>query len=123
MSIGYFRKFITILGSTWTLYGSNCELDSKLGICSVYCDSTSRSIVVNELDEENSDIINVEEYIKRLIRRGIIHAFMIECGMAQDEQDFRRLDTGGMLHWFTVMGERIYKAWGEAGAVDKKGEE
>lgn len=108
---------IEILGATWTIVERSESEDSRLSGCDGYCDWTSRLIVVER--ERSGNLDDMERYIRKVKRHEIVHAFLYECGLAEST-----LPAGAwaqneeMVDWFAKMGERIYKAWESAGAID-----
>ena len=77
------REFnVSILGEQWEVRirkEHECELLSE---CDGFCDWTSRMIVVSDGIDE-STLRFPEEYMRKVLRHEIIHAFMHESGRAE----------------------------------------
>ena len=107
---------INILGSEWTIIERPEAEDKRLDGCDGYCDWTTREIVVER--EMQGNLGDMEAYIRKVKRHEIVHAFLEESGLAECS------GTSGawamnetMVDWIARMGEKIYKAWSDAGAI------
>ena len=108
---------LEILGATWTIVERSQNDDDLLVYGDGYCDWSARTIVIER--EKGGNLADMERYIRKVKRHEIVHAFLYECGLAEST-----LPAGAwaqneeMVDWFARMGERIYKAWESAGAID-----
>lgn len=108
---------VDILGAQWTLVERAEADDSRLSNCDGYCDWTARLIVIEREIDGNLD--DMERYIRKVKRHEIIHAFLFECGLAESTMSTQAwAQNEEMVDWLARLGERIYKAWKEAGAVE-----
>lgn len=108
---------IDILGSVWTIEERSQNDDPRLEDCDGYCDWTDRLIVVER--EIDGNLGNMERYIRKVKRHEIIHAFLFESGLSESTMSVYAWATNEeMVDWFARVGERIYKAWEDAGAVE-----
>ena len=107
---------INILGSEWTIIERSEAEDKRLDKCDGYCDWTTREIVVER--EMQGNLGDMEAYIRKVKRHEIVHAFLEESGLAEC---FGTSDAWAMnetmVDWIARMGEKIYKAWSDAGAI------
>lgn len=108
---------IDILGSRWTIEERSEAEDERLSDCDGFCDWTVRKIVIERETEGNLE--DMDRYIRKVKRHEIIHAFLFECGLSEaalPTEAWARNEE--MVDWLARMGERIYKAWKDAGAVE-----
>ena len=107
---------INILGSEWTIVERPEAEDKRLDGCDGYCDWTTREIVVER--EMQGNLGDMEAYIRKVKRHEIVHAFLEESGLAEcsDTSDAWAMNET-MVDWIARMGEKIYKAWSDAGAI------
>ena len=113
---------IDILGSKWIIAERTEAEDERLSDCDGYCDWTQRLIVIER--EINGDLGDMERYVKKVKRHEIIHAFLFECGLAESALYVTTwAKNEEMIDWLARLGERIYKAWKDAGAVEADEEE
>ena len=107
---------INILGSEWTIIERPEAEDKRLDGCDGYCDWTTREIVVER--EMQGNLGDMEAYIRKVKRHEIVHAFLEESGLAEcsGTRDAGALNET-MVDWIARMGEKIYKAWSDAGAI------
>lgn len=111
------KKTVNILGTTYTIMEQS-ERDNKLlEGCDGYCDYTTKEIVVER--EIEGTLRDMEVYIRKVLRHEIVHAFLLESGLAEcsgDTECWAQNET--MVDWFARQGPKIYTAWLEAGALD-----
>ncbi len=107
---------INILGSEWTIIERPEAEDKRLDGCDGYCDWTTREIVVER--EMQGNLGDMEAYIRKVKRHEIVHAFLEESGLAEcsGASDAWAMNET-MVDWIARMGEKIYKAWSDAGAI------
>lgn len=107
---------INILGSEWTIIERSEAEDKRLDGCDGYCDWTTREIVVER--EMQGNLGDMEAYIRKVKRHEIVHAFLEESGLAEcsGTSDAWAMNET-MVDWIARMGEKIYKAWSDAGAI------
>ena len=107
---------INILGSEWTIIERPEAEDKRLDGCDGYCDWTTREIVVER--EMQGNLGDMEAYIRKVKRHEIVHAFLEESGLSEcsGTSDAWAMNET-MVDWIARMGEKIYKAWSDAGAI------
>ena len=105
---------LNILGSEWTLEYRTYQEDKILENCDGYSDWTVKLIVV-EREMEGGTLLNMNEFIKKVARHEIVHAYLFECGLAEcsGKADSWALNET-MVDWFARTGPKIYKTWQEA---------
>jgi len=112
------RTMIDILGTRWTIEERPEAEDERLSDCDGYCDWTVRKIVIEREMEGNLE--DMDRYVRKVKRHEIIHAFLFECGLAESTMPTQAWSQNEeMVDWLARLGERIYKAWKDAGAVEE----
>lgn len=108
---------VDIMGSEWTFEYRTYQEDKLLENCDGYSDWTVKLIVV-EREMEGGTLLNMDEFIKKVARHEIVHAYLFECGLAEcsGKVDSWALNET-MVDWFARMGARIMKTWQEVGAM------
>ena len=108
---------VNILGTEYTIKEQSESENKLLADCDGYTDWTVKEIVIQR-EITGGTLQNMEEYIKKVKRHEIIHAFFLESGLNEcsgESSVWARNET--MVDWFARQGPKIYKAWREAGAV------
>jgi hypothetical protein len=88
-----------------------------------WCDAYGKKIyyVDPETDPDSDPIaISPEELVKQVLRHEIVHAFLTESGLAANSEVFFSAwaTNEEMVDWIAWNGEKLHKAWKEAGLVD-----
>lgn len=88
-----------------------------------YCDAIMKEIVLLRLKSveayKNEPKDRTEEQQKDTLRHEIVHAFFNESGLQESSLSY----DGGWAHneemvdWIANQGEKLHKAWEEAGAI------
>ena len=108
---------IDVLGTEWSIEERAQTEDNRLNDCDGYCDWTARLIVIER--EIDGNLTDMERYIRKVKRHEIIHAFLFESGLAESALPTNAWSRNEeMVDWLARLGERIYKAWKDAGAVE-----
>lgn len=105
---------INVLGTEYTVT-VRTEADDRVlrDNADGYCDKTTKSIVLLDLNEGNSTLGDKEAYMKKVLRHEITHAFLIESGLAE----CTNWDCEQTVDWFAYQGPKIYEAWRKACAI------
>lgn len=108
---------VNILGTDYEIQYLTSKDDERLEKVDGYCDFYSKLIVV--CNEENGNIHDYKAYFRKVLRHEIVHAFLFESGLAQNSSYFESgwADNEEMVDWIAIQGEKIHKAWEEAGAL------
>ena len=76
---------LNILGTKWRLKEVSRDSDPMFGTVDGFTDRSSKTMyVANESIVEPGAFMNWPEYMKSVKRHEIIHAFMLESGLAQE---------------------------------------
>lgn len=112
-------KKIDILGSEWTIKRQSEAENRLLETNAGYCDWTTRTIVVECGVDSDGSMGDMDKYYRKVIRHEIVHAFLLESGLAENSATATYwADNEEMVEWIARQGLKLYKAWGDAGAVD-----
>ena len=107
---------ISILGRKWSILEKSQSVEPRLEGCDGFCDWTTREIIVER--EMEGNLGNMEPYIRKVKRHEIIHAFLLESGLAECSGECESwAENEAMVDWYARMGPRIYSAWIEADAI------
>lgn len=115
------KKYVDVLGVKYKILRLPfAEMEDGMG---GFCDPDLKRIEILRLDtieewkREPSEKITQRE--KLFLRHEIVHAFLNESGIRDNAThiDFAWSKNEEMVDWFAIQGERIYKAWKEAGAL------
>lgn len=74
-----------------------------------------------ETDPDSDPIAtSPEELVKQVLKHEIVHAFLVESGLAFSSHSIvgAWAMNEEMVDWIAWNGEKLYKAWKEAGLVD-----
>lgn len=110
-------RTINILGSEWVIREQSEDENELLKDCDGYSDWTVKEIVVER--ENYGTLKNMQKYINKVLRHEIVHAFLFESGLAEcagKADSWAKNET--MVDWIARQGQKIYKAWEDAGCLD-----
>lgn len=110
---------VNILGTDWVVDRASIDQDDRLNDADGFSDwSTKRIVVRDEKDIYEGTLENMEEYIKKVLRHEIVHAFFLESGLHECSGQVNAWAANEtMVDWIARQGPKIYKAWKEAGAL------
>ena len=113
-----FANSVSILGTKYAIHERALSEDKNLEECNGYCDWTARIIVVGR--DIDGSIANMTSFMKKVLRHEIVHAFFVESGLdcSSFGIDMAWARNEEMVDWFARQGEKIYRAWREAGALE-----
>ena len=116
---------VNILGTEYTIEVKKYEEDEAFERRSIdgYCDYCQKKIVVCDMttykgwENEPEETAKISQ--KQTIRHEIVHAFFNESGLEYSgfQYDGAWCKNEEMVDWIALQGEKIYKAWMEAGAL------
>lgn len=111
-------KLVKILGDEWSVYVRKRDEDKKLEVCDGYTDWTTKTICALSFEPDAESIQNTEEYIKKVLRHEIVHAFLFSCGLGHNSCGVDSWATNEeMIDFFAFNGKKIYDAWVSVGAI------
>ena len=107
---------VNILGSQVTVECRTEEQDPRIRGISGFYDWTTHSIVLEDMvqGESLAEIGNYREYMNKVLRHEVIHAFMQESGLHEaatfDDSHFEQ-----MVDWVAIQYPKIQKVFNELG--------
>ena len=116
---------LSILGTTYEIIVKKYNEEEAFECRSIagFCDGFTKKIVVCDMSTykgwENEEEQTIQICQKQTLRHEIVHAFFVESGLMDSASQ-----TSGswatneeMVDWFALQGQKIYKAWMEAGCL------
>lgn len=111
------RNSVNVLGTEYTIDYMSENDNELLKGCDGYCDWTSHHIVIEK--EMIGNLEDMDAYCRKVLRHEIVHAFAIESGLHECSHSTESwANNEEMVDWLARLGQKIYKAWEEAGALD-----
>ena len=120
-----FAGSVNVLGTEYKITVKKYDEDEAFAQRSIdgYCDSFVKEIVICDISTykgwENEPKKTCEIAERQTLRHEIVHAFLHESGLdysAHSENDSWAKNEE-MVDWIALQGEKIHKAWREAGAL------
>ena len=110
-------RTVHILGVRWTIKEQSERENERLKGCDGYSDWTTKEIVIER--EVTGTLGDMEAYIRKVLRHEIVHAFLLESGLHEASFPTEAWAANEeMVDWFARQGQKIYRAWKEAGGLD-----
>ncbi|MBO5969019.1 MAG: hypothetical protein J6S14_11045 [Clostridia bacterium] len=115
------KKHVNVLGVKYEIVRKPIdEMENGFG---GFCDPDLKRIEILKLDTidewKGEPKEKIAEREKLFLRHEIVHAFFNESGIRDNGAHFDLSWTKNeeMVDWIAIQGEKIYKAWSEAGAL------
>lgn len=108
---------INILGTGYEIIRQNKEQNAKLDDNCGLCEPFSKKIIIDTFEAERKDRLsaeNFDDFVKKVIRHEIVHAFFIESGL-NECSDYANNEE--LVDWIARQGIKIYNAWNQADAI------
>lgn len=112
---------IDVLGTEYTIerrdpYKDDCLYEVE---ADGYCDDSAKLICIADDDVHKPGRKSDMDYVRRKqVRHELVHAFLFESGLAECSQWAQNEE---IVDWIAMQGQKLYKAWREAGALDDDG--
>ena len=106
---------VNILGAQYHIASTREALDDRLKDCDGFTDWTNKRIGIRDEFELEGNLYDMQVYVRKVVRHEIIHAFLEESGLGECS-DWARNEE--VIDWIARMGEKLCKAWLEAGALE-----
>lgn len=110
---------INILGEEWKVVYLEESEDEMLKQADGYIDYTIKTIVVCKMKQRVGNVAIVEYHMKKVARHEVIHAFLYESGLRENSLRYENgwSNNEEMVDWFAIQGDKVFKAWKEAGLI------
>lgn len=105
---------INILGTIYTIEKHNPDDDPKLYNAAGYCETYSKKIIVGNVKDDPQNLENINEYLDKVLRHEIVHAFFFESGLATNSHYATNEE---LVDWIALQGPKIYEVWQKAEAI------
>ena len=104
---------VNVLGTEYTIRESNKVEDQDLEICDGYCDTSTKTIVIDTFKDSPGSLGDLETYKKKVLRHELSHAFLYESGLscnswAKDEE---------IVDWIALQFPKLQKAFEQCNAI------
>ena len=104
---------VNVLGTEYTIKESNKVDDPNLETCDGYCDTSTKTIVIDTFKDSPGSLGDLEAYKNKVIRHELAHAFLYESGLscnswAKDEE---------VVDWIALQFPKLLKAFEKCGAI------
>ena len=97
---------VKILGTLWTVQISTEEDEPRLRDCDGFTDKTTHVISIQDMPDDCS-LGNPLEYVKKVIRHEVIHAFMFESGLAENWEHKEMGQEELTVDWMAIQFPKI----------------
>ena len=110
---------VNILGTEYTILHRKESEDAKLEGNDGYCDSSTKTIVILDWEDDVMNKGNMKTFEKQVLRHEITHAFLSESGLeaSAGKPNVSWAQNEEMVDWFGLQSPKIFKAFEEAGAL------
>ena len=99
---------IEILGEPWMITIVPESDDPNLKDCDGYTDKTSHCIVVSDMPDD-CNLSTPLNYVQKVIRHEVIHAFMFESGLAENWEHKDMGQEEMTVDWIAIQFPKIQK--------------
>lgn len=121
-------KSVNILGTKYQIIVKKYDEDEAFARRSIdgYCDSFVKQIVICDISTykgwENEPEQTCKIAAQQTLRHEIVHAFLSESGLdySAHSENESWAKNEEMIDWIALQGEKLYRAWREAGAVTQQ---
>ncbi|MDM8310828.1 MAG: hypothetical protein E6X21_15720 [Clostridium sp.] len=109
-------KKINILGTEYKLKFGTSEKYPKLNAANAngLCEGYSKELIIDDFEPDDTTYDNIEEFKNKVVRHEIIHAFLIESGLASSSS---WAENEEMVDWIAIQFPKLLKAMNEADAL------
>ena len=104
---------VNVLGTEYMIKQSNKIDDPNLEENDGYCDTTTKTIVIDTFQDSPHSKKDLKEYERMVIRHELIHAFLFESGL--DSCSWGRNEE--IVDWIAVQFPKLFDAFDEIGAI------
>ncbi len=104
---------VNVLGTEYTIKETNKVDDTNLETCDGYCDTSTKTIVIDTFKDSPGSLGDLEAYKKKVVRHELAHAFLYESGLscnswAKDEE---------VVDWIALQFPKLLTAFEQCGAI------
>lgn len=104
---------VNVLGTEYTIKNADKVIDPMLENCDGYCDTSTKTIVIDTFKYSPDSLGDLESYNKQVIRHELVHAFLFESGLscnswAKDEE---------IVDWIACQFLKLQNAFAQCNAI------
>ena len=113
----YSSKEINVLGTTYTIHYKEVEEYERLRNNEAITNTNDKTIIVSKRERP-------VEYLNKIIRHEIVHAFLHESGLSCNSYntEYGWAENEEMVDWFAIQSPKIYKVYKELGVMNDEQE-
>lgn len=105
---------VNILGTEYQMRYAEEADAAKIEDANGYCELYSKEIVIGIVPESGRTFNNVDEFVRKVMRHEIIHAFLHESGLSSNSE--WALDEE-MVDWIALQFPKMLQAFTEAECI------
>lgn len=99
--------YVNVLGTKYQIKESNKEEDSYLETMDGYCDTSTKTIVIDTFQNTHGSQKNLDEYRRQVIRHELVHAFLFESGLSGCSW----ADNEEMVDWIAIQFPKMMETF------------
>lgn len=100
---------VNVLGTDYTIKKMNMVEEPELEQCDGFCDHTTKTIVISDIQERPGSVEDLDTYTKGVIRHELVHAFLFESGLGADSWGIDEEIVDWIAYQFPKMAEAFEK--------------
>jgi hypothetical protein len=108
-------KIVNVLGTIYTVRVEDSTKNPKLKNANGLCESYSKRIVVDPIEEDEECYENLDSFRKRVMRHELIHAFFAESGLRSQSS---YAENEELVDWIAIQLPKIAKACEVLGVLE-----
>lgn len=103
------NKKINILGTPYNIAFRTQDQEPRLETAYGFCDWSTKTIVIDKNIVRDADSVeNIDEFIHKVMRHEIIHAFFHESGLCKENHPWA--DNEEIVDWLAIQSPKIFVA-------------
>lgn len=99
---------VNILGTEYKILKQKRSENPKLKDNDGLCETYSKEIIIVDLEPDVMNFDNIEEYLKKVERHEIIHAFLFESGLDVNSEWARNEE---LVDWIAMQSHKMASAF------------
>ena len=110
-------KTVNVLGTEYKIIFADENEKPKLKTmeCDGYMDQSIKEIVIAKFEQDGRSLEDLNDYIKKVLRHEIIHAFFYESGMWNNSGTSEAWGQDETItDWIAIQSPKLFKAFQEA---------
>ena len=104
---------VDVLGTVYSVQMKNMVEEPELEKCDGYCDHTTKTIIIADLQQTPGSLGDLDKYTKHVIRHELVHAFLHESGL--DANSWASNEE--IVDWIAMQFPKMLEAFKELDAI------